>query len=84
MHTAVKDAGAVPGMTLNCPYDPAKGEYQMHPVLIQIGPLTIRWYGAMIALACIIGLWLAGKEAERNGIAKEKINDFFCMPSLAL
>lgn len=49
----------------------------MHPVLVQIGPLTIRWYGAMIALACVIGLWLAGKEAERNGIAREKINDFF-------
>lgn len=49
----------------------------MHPVLIEIGPLTIRWYGAMIALACAIGLWLAGKEAERNAIAKEKINDFF-------
>jgi phosphatidylglycerol:prolipoprotein diacylglycerol transferase len=47
----------------------------MHPVLVQIGPLEIRWYGVMIALTCIIGLWLAGREAERNGIAKEKILD---------
>ena len=49
----------------------------MHPVLIQIGPFVIRWYGAMIALACITGLWLAGKEAERKGIGKEKIDVFF-------
>jgi phosphatidylglycerol:prolipoprotein diacylglycerol transferase len=49
----------------------------MHPVLIQIGPFVIRWYGAMIGLACITGLWLAGKEAERKGIGKEKIDVFF-------
>jgi phosphatidylglycerol:prolipoprotein diacylglycerol transferase len=49
----------------------------MHPVLIQIGPLAIRWYGVMITLACFIGLWLAGKEAERKGIGHEKIHDFF-------
>jgi phosphatidylglycerol:prolipoprotein diacylglycerol transferase len=49
----------------------------MDPVLIQLGPLVIRWYGAMIALACLVGLWLAGKEAARKGIGKEKINDFF-------
>jgi phosphatidylglycerol:prolipoprotein diacylglycerol transferase len=49
----------------------------MHPVLIQIGPLTLRWYGVMIALACLAGLLLAKKEAERKGIDKERIEDFF-------
>jgi hypothetical protein len=49
----------------------------MHPVLIQIGPLEIRWYGAMIALACLVGYWLAGREAERKGIGKEKFQEFF-------
>ena len=49
----------------------------MHPVLIQIGPFVIRWYGVMIVLGCLAGLWLARKEAERNGISKEKIEDFF-------
>ena len=48
----------------------------MHPILIQIGPLTIRWYGVMIALACFIGLWVAGREAERKGIGKERIQEF--------
>jgi phosphatidylglycerol:prolipoprotein diacylglycerol transferase len=49
----------------------------MHPVLIQLGPFTIRWYGAMIALACLVGFWLSGREAERKGIGKEKIQEFF-------
>ena len=49
----------------------------MHPVLMQIGPFTLRWYGLMIALACLAGLWLAKKEAVRKGIGKEKIDDFF-------
>ncbi|MDP2644547.1 MAG: prolipoprotein diacylglyceryl transferase [Desulfobacterales bacterium] len=49
----------------------------MHPVLIQIGPLVLRWYGVMIATACLTGLWLARKEAERKGIGREKIDDFF-------
>ncbi len=49
----------------------------MHPVLLQVGPLTLRWYGAMIATACLVGLWLAKKEAGRNGIEKQRIEDFF-------
>jgi len=49
----------------------------MHPLLIQIGPLEIRWYGAMIAMACLIGYWMAGREAERKGVGKEKFQAFF-------
>ncbi len=49
----------------------------MHPVLVQIGPFVIRWYSAMIILACLMGLWLARKEADRNGIDPKKIDDFF-------
>ncbi len=44
---------------------------------MQIGPLHIRWYGVMIAIACIVGWWLACLEAERKGIGQEKINDLF-------
>ena len=48
----------------------------MHPVLIEIGSLSIRWYGVMIATACIVGIWVAGKEAERKGLDKKIIQDF--------
>ncbi len=44
----------------------------MHPILIQIGSFAIRWYGFMIAIACLLGIWVAGREAERKGIDKEK------------
>ncbi len=48
----------------------------MHPVLIEIGPLTIRWYGVMIATAVLVGLWLANKEGIRKGFERQRIQDF--------
>jgi len=48
----------------------------MYPVLIEIGSLSIRWYGVMIVTACIVGIWVAGKEAERKGFDKKIIQDF--------
>jgi phosphatidylglycerol:prolipoprotein diacylglycerol transferase len=42
----------------------------MHPVLIEIGSCTIRWYGVMIATAVLVGLWLAGREGLRKGLEK--------------
>ncbi len=48
----------------------------MHPILIEIGSLSIRWYGVMIVTACIVGIWVAGKEAERKGLDKKIIQDF--------
>lgn len=48
----------------------------MHPVLVQVGDFTLRWYGVMIATACLVGVWIAGREAERKGIGKEKVQDF--------
>jgi phosphatidylglycerol:prolipoprotein diacylglycerol transferase len=55
----------------------------MDPVLIQIGPLAIRWYGLMIALGCFLGLWVAGKEAKRKGIGREKVQEFFLYAIIA-
>ena len=47
----------------------------MHPDFIHIGPLTIHWYGVMLALAFLAGLWTAGRRAPLTGIAGEKIAD---------
>jgi phosphatidylglycerol:prolipoprotein diacylglycerol transferase len=41
----------------------------MHPVLIQFGPLAIRWYGVMYGIGILIGGWLLGKEFRRKGVA---------------
>jgi phosphatidylglycerol:prolipoprotein diacylglycerol transferase len=47
----------------------------MHPVLFEIGPLTIRSYGAMVALAFITGFALMYAEARRLDFFPEKILD---------
>lgn len=41
----------------------------MHPILIQIGPLTIRYYGLMYAVAILVGLLLIKREVQRRQLS---------------
>jgi len=45
------------------------------PIAFKIGGLTIHWYGVLVALGFLIGLWMASRRGLRNGIAPEKIMD---------
>ncbi len=47
----------------------------MHPIAFQLGPLPVHWYGVMVALAFLMGLWTASRRALREGIAPERIID---------
>ena len=47
----------------------------MHPIAFQLGSFTIHWYGVMIALAFLAGLWTATRRARRENIPGEKIAD---------
>jgi phosphatidylglycerol:prolipoprotein diacylglycerol transferase len=47
----------------------------VHPIAFQLGPLTVHWYGVMMAVAFLIGLWTASRRALLEGIAPEKIID---------
>jgi phosphatidylglycerol:prolipoprotein diacylglycerol transferase len=47
----------------------------MHPIAFQLGPLAIHWYGVMIALAFLAGLWTATRRARRENISGETIAD---------
>jgi phosphatidylglycerol:prolipoprotein diacylglycerol transferase len=38
------------------------------PVALQVGPLTLRWYGILMAAAMAIGLWVAHRDARRRGV----------------
>jgi phosphatidylglycerol:prolipoprotein diacylglycerol transferase len=38
------------------------------PVIFQIGPFALRYYGLMYAIATLVGGWLLGKEIRRKGI----------------
>jgi len=37
------------------------------PVLVEIGPLAIRWYGLLIIGGVLLGVWIAGKYVARKG-----------------
>lgn len=45
----------------------------MHPIIFQIGPLTIYSYGLLVAAGFIIGALLASRHAPRLGISSDKI-----------
>ena len=47
----------------------------VHKVAFQIGNFTVAWYGVLVAMAFLIGLWLAGRRGVRDGIPPEKIMD---------
>ncbi len=49
----------------------------MSPIIFQIGPLSIRWYGVLIMGGVILGLLLAGREAKRQDVSIELIYDLF-------
>jgi phosphatidylglycerol:prolipoprotein diacylglycerol transferase len=47
----------------------------MHPIAFEHGRLVITWYGVMVALGFMAGLWTAGRRSLHSGIAAEKIID---------
>jgi phosphatidylglycerol:prolipoprotein diacylglycerol transferase len=51
-------------------------EISIDPVLLRLGPLTIRWYGIMIALVVATGLRIAFKELKRRGISEDILWSF--------
>jgi len=44
-------------------------------VFIQLGPISIYWYGVIIATGLFLGLYLATREADRLGLKKDLIVD---------
>lgn len=47
----------------------------LNRVFIQVGPISIYWYGVIIATGLFLGLYLATKEADRLGLHKDLIVD---------
>lgn len=54
----------------------------MFPILIRLGPIEIRSYGVMIALAFVAGLIVGVKEAKRRGVNPDLIHDFLAYAML--
>ncbi len=47
----------------------------MHPIAFQLGRFTLTWYGVLVALGFVAGLWTASRRGLREGMAPEKILD---------
>jgi phosphatidylglycerol---prolipoprotein diacylglyceryl transferase len=47
----------------------------VHPIAINLGSLTVTWYGVMMALAFLFGLWTASRRGRSEGIPPEKTLD---------
>lgn len=45
----------------------------INPVMLQLGPLALRWYGLMYAVAIVMGLWLIRGYTRRKGISSDHI-----------
>jgi len=45
----------------------------MTPILVQIGPLTITWYGFLITVGALVGAYIASLEAKRRGLDPDHI-----------
>src|SRR5262245_37685773 len=42
-------------------------------IAVHVGPLTLRWYGVLMAVAMGLGLWLAHRDAVRRGLDPEPL-----------
>lgn len=47
----------------------------VHPIAFQLGPLTIHWYGILIAVGFLLGVWTAGRRGLRHGLTPQNISD---------
>ena len=46
----------------------------MHPVVLEWGPLVIRWYGVMMAITVLTGVAMALRVGPRLGIPAQEID----------
>ncbi len=48
----------------------------MHKIAVELGPITLYWYGVFVGLGCLLGIWTASRRGLRAGLAPEKAFDF--------
>jgi phosphatidylglycerol:prolipoprotein diacylglycerol transferase len=47
----------------------------VHPIAFHIGTYAVRWYGIMVALAFLAGLYTAARRGRRSGFTSDQILD---------
>src|SRR5439155_21031660 len=43
------------------------------PAIFGFGPFPVRWYGILMATSIVVGLWLAHRQAKREGLPADDI-----------
>lgn len=47
----------------------------LNPIALELGPLSIHWYGIIIGTGLLLGLYIATNEAVKRGLPKELFTD---------
>jgi phosphatidylglycerol:prolipoprotein diacylglycerol transferase len=47
----------------------------VQPVAFQLGPISVHWYGILLAIGFLVGLWTASRRGLREGIVPDRILD---------
>jgi phosphatidylglycerol:prolipoprotein diacylglycerol transferase len=47
----------------------------VHKIALQLGPLTVHWYGVLVAGGFVLGLWTAARRAPLAGLPGERVAD---------
>jgi phosphatidylglycerol---prolipoprotein diacylglyceryl transferase len=47
----------------------------LNPIALELGPLSIHWYGIIIGTGLLLGLYIATNEAVKRGLQKEVFTD---------
>lgn len=45
------------------------------PILIELGPLSLRWYGLLMMTAILLGAWVASNQVTRQGEDSDNLWD---------
>ncbi|MBA2913730.1 prolipoprotein diacylglyceryl transferase [Limosilactobacillus frumenti] len=48
----------------------------LNPIALKLGPISIHWYGVIIATGVVLALWLSIREGQRQGIAEDDFYDY--------
>src|ERR1044072_2536124 len=54
----------------------------MHPIAFNLGSWPIHWYGVLVAVGFLAGLWTASRRGMRYGLRPEQVGD--CGPWLII
>ncbi|GLO61798.1 prolipoprotein diacylglyceryl transferase [Vibrio sp. MACH09] len=59
---------------------------QIDPVLVSIGPLSVRWYGLMYLFGFLFAMWLANRRADKKGSGwtREQVSDLLFLGFLGV